>query len=186
MVWNDRKIAEWAQSGGVTPFDAACVNPASLDLRLGNQIRKPRSFWAQMTSEEIISHIAWGNIDELPRWGESETFDVHWLLPGEFVLCHTLETVRIPDDCMALLFSKSSTGRIGLEHLHAGYADCGFFGELTLELHNVAPWPIKLETGKRYMQLAIFDMVEAALVGYAKTGRYQNQTGPTAAKAEKV
>ena len=41
----------------------------------------------------------------------------------------------------AALYSKSSTGRIGLEHLHAGWIDPGFCGQLTLEFKNVAPWP---------------------------------------------
>jgi dCTP deaminase len=82
----------------------------------------------------------------------------------------------------AELFSKSSTGRIGLEHLHAGWIDPGFRGQLTLEFKNVAPWPILLQPGKRYMQMVVHDLVAPAARDYSQTGRYQNQTGATPAR----
>ena len=53
MIWNDERIAQWASNGGVTPFDAACVNPASLDLRLGDEIRHPHPIWGTMPKSTI-------------------------------------------------------------------------------------------------------------------------------------
>ncbi len=184
MVWNDKRISTWAQSGGVTPFDPVCVNPASLDLRLGNLIREPARRWSIMSKIDMEKHIVAGTMDSLAKWGEPAEFDVFWLMPRQFVLCHSLEFVRIPADCMALLFSKSSTGRTGLEHLHAGYADPKFEGQLTFELHNVAPWPIRLDAGRRYMQLAMFEMTGVPLRGYDLTGRYNGQSGPTPAREQ--
>jgi deoxycytidine triphosphate deaminase len=97
--------------------------------------------------------------------------------------------VNIPDDTAVLLFSKSSTGRIGLEHLHAGFGDPGWgstinsLGTLgsrwTWELHNVAPWPIVLKAGKPLMQQVAIRMTDSPLRNYAETGRYNGQTGPT-------
>ena len=185
MVWNDKRILDWAQAGGVTPFDATCVNPASLDLRLGDLIREPHPVWLDMTREEMRESIELSEIDDFPKWGEAKRFDKFWLFPGEFVLCHSLELVRIPDNCMSLLFSKSSTGRTGLEHLHAGLGDSSFNGQWVFELHNVAPWPIKLEAGKRYMQMTILQMADAPLLGYDKTGRYNGQSGPTPVRPER-
>lgn len=38
----------------------------------------------------------------------------------------SIEFIKMPDDMVAILFSKSSAGRIGLEHLHAGFGDPGW------------------------------------------------------------
>lgn len=193
MIWNDRRIAEWAQTGGVTPYAADLVNPASLDLRLGNMIREPHPIWERLSVIDLQHKIADGSIEQLPMWGEPFEFATYWLMPHgkgcNFILCHSLDFVNIPDDMAALLFSKSSTGRRGLEHLHAGYGDpgwgstvnsLGFKGSTwTWEIHNVAPWPIKLEAGKPLMQQVMIRMAENPLRTYAETGRYNGQIGPT-------
>jgi len=204
-AWND---VRYKQILSVSPFEAALVNPASVDLRLGNQLRRVHPLWARLSlatlrdmceghllpahayrwltkAEQDAYSANGGDFDALPKWGEVETFDVTWLMPGEFVLCSSLETVTVPDDAIALLFSKSSTGRIGLEHLHAGLGDPGFVGTWTWELHNVAPWPIRLEAGKRLMQHIFIRLDAAPLQTYAQTGRYQGQTGPTPAREGK-
>lgn len=178
MVWNDARISEWAQSGGVTPFDAACVNPASLDLRLGDKIRLPRRSWLMKQDGKVNRFTP---AEEL--WQDEFEFEKYKLRSGEFVLCHSLEITHIPDSAIATLYSKSSTGRIGLEHLHAGYGDCGFFGQWTWEFFNAAPWPIELRAGDRIMQLVFIDMIAPPTRTYKDTGRYQGQTGPTPAKA---
>jgi deoxycytidine triphosphate deaminase len=112
------------------------------------------------------------------RWDDPLVFKTYVLWPGRFVLCHSAETTTIPRDAIATLYSKSSVGRDGLEHLHAGYGDQGFEGQWTWEFINVAPWPIILEVGKRYMQLVLME-AEVPMTDYSKTGRYQNQLGPT-------
>lgn len=152
MIWNDVRLREW--------FGDSNINPASIDLCLGNGL-------CVATPE---------------GWREPVQFDTYDLKPGEFVLCHSAEYVKMPTNAIGMLFSKSSTGRIGLEHLHAGYVDPGFHGELTFEFHNVAPWPITLVAGKRIMQLVMVSMESAPENDYTITGRYNGQVGPTPAR----
>lgn len=199
MIWNDRMIHEWALAGGVTPFDEKCVNPASLDLRLGNTIREPHEIWSRLSAFDLRQRIASGGINDMPLWGEPFEFVEYWLMPHgkgpNFILCHSLEFVDIPSDMAAILYSKSSTGRRGVEHLHAGYGDpgwgstvneLGFRGSTwTWEIHNVAPWPIKLEAGKPLMQQVMVRMTESPLRSYAVTGRYNGQIGPTPERPER-
>lgn len=189
MIWNDRRIREWAQTGGVTPYADDLVNPASLDLRLGGSIREPHECWSRFSHIDLKWHIDCGTIEDLPLWGEPFEFTTYWLMPHgkgpNFILCHSLEFVNIPDDMAAILYSKSSTGRRGVEHLHAGYGDPGWSNsQWTWEIHNVAPWPIKLTAGKPLMQQVMIRMTEAPLRNYAVTGRYNNQTGPTPERPE--
>lgn len=118
MIWNDARIKEWASSGGVTPYDASLVNPASLDLRLGNQIRLPQARWSMLWNQPIGRKTPASEL-----WTDATEFDTVILLPGQFVLCHSLEYTTLPANASAQLISKSSTGRIGLEHLHCLHGD---------------------------------------------------------------
>lgn len=184
MIWNDSKIKQWASSGGVIPYDEALVNPASLDLRLGNMIREPHKVWSYLSTADMLAKIKDGSIKQLPHWGDDFAFEEYWLMPKghgvNFILCHSLEFVNIPDDMAAVLYSKSSTGRRGVEHLHAGYGDPGWHdSQWTWEIHNVAPWPIPLYAGKPLMQQVMIRMTDAPLRSYAETGRYNQQSGPT-------
>lgn len=187
MILPDELIHEYA-ANNVMPYNPANVNPASLDLCLGNTIRVTHPIWDTMTEKEMWRHIQQGTIESLPLWDEPQTFDTFWLFPRRFVLCHSLEFVKIPTNLASELFSKSSTGRIGLEHLHAGWGDCGWGvktekgSQWTFELHNIAPWPIRLEAGKRLMQMVMLEMVRPPRLDYSVTGRYNGQSGPTPAK----
>ena len=172
-IWNDTLLHDYCtRCNLVAPYDAANVNPASIDLRLDASYRLPHPGWSLRGA---TVDVQWGDGQKMPPAGIL-------LQPGQFILCCTLETVAIPNDASAALYSKSSTGRIGLEHLHAGWIDPGFVGQLTLEFHNVAPWPILLQPGKRYMQMVVYDLTAPAARDYSMTGRYQGQTGATPAR----
>ena len=165
MIWNDTKLRQACNAAQplVAPFDAACINPASIDLRLGCEFRRWQGDgWGQQVAAPLGREIV--------------------MEPGEFLLCCSLETVHIPLTACAALYSKSSTGRRGIEHLHAGWIDPGFCGVLTWELKNVTPALLTLTIGARLMQMVVTELLAPAAVGYAAVGRYQNQTGATPAR----
>ena len=179
MILPDFMIRDWAESGGLSPFDGEYINPSSIDLRLGSTIRTPMWYW-----KPLLWRLAYKL--NLPRWDRERVFDTYLLKPGEFVLCSSMEVMRIPDNMIAVLFSKSSTGRRGIEHLHAGYCDPGFGdndrggADLTWELVNVSPWPNILVAGEPLMQLVMVRLIANPLKTYKYTGRYNDQSGPTA------
>ena len=177
-IWNDATLIKECWRGMVDPFDPALVNPASIDLRLGAQYRLPHPAWGGSAGMDT---------SDWPRWGEQQEMGPEGidLAPGQFILCCSLETVRIPTDAVAFLYSKSSTGRMGLEHLHSGLGDPGFIGQWTWEFINVAPWPIHLTPGKRLMQMVVETLTAPAVRDYSQTGRYQGQTGATPARTQK-
>ena len=178
-VWNDAMLRDYCHSGMVEPFEPANVNPASYDLRLGNTMRRADRMYRSMTIDRMRELVDEQGDWNFPTWGEPFEFESAWIMPGEFVLCHSLEYVRIPVNASALLFSKSSMGRVGLEHSHAGLGDPGFEGNWTWEWSNIAPWPIQVFAGKRYMQMQLYSLIAPPVRDYSQTGRYQNQTGPT-------
>lgn len=182
MIWNDTYLIDACRDGMVTPFDAACINSASIDLRLGASYRLPHPMWQSSGTHVAVADPA--HVATLPTWGNECIMPPAGIVlqPGQFILCCSMETVCIPSDAAAFLVSKSSMGRVGLEHLHAGLADPGFVGQWTWELHNVAPWPIALIPGKRYMQMVVYSLTEAAARDYSVTGHYQHQVGATPAR----
>lgn len=190
MIWNDTRIKEWASSGGITPYDEALVNPASLDLRLGNMIREPHKVWSHLSVVDMQKKILDNSIEGLPHWDDAFEFGTYWLYPHKFVLCHSLELVQIPPDVASILVLKSSQGRLGLNHSHSGWGDPGFGyaddngnggASWTFEIQNIAPWPIQLIAGKALIQMVMMEMSDAPLLDYRMTGHYVYQSGPTIA-----
>ncbi len=181
MVLSDRSIREALSNGRIViqPLGEGCVQPASVDVRLDNEVlvfRNNRIPYVDIrTNTERLS--------EKVVMGDDDPFMLH---PGEFVLGSTLEHVEMPDDLVARLEGKSSLGRIGLLiHSTAGYVDPGWKGHLTLELSNVSNLPITLYYRMRIGQISFLRLTTPAehLYGDKELGsKYQSQTGPTASR----
>jgi dCTP deaminase len=163
-VLSDGTILQLVQEGRIRidPWDPKLVQPASVDLRLGD-LREPPS---GLTEEVVI--------------GDGESFVIH---PGEFCLGRTLEWVELPDDVVARIEGKSSIGRLGLiVHATAGFCDPGWKGTLTLELNNLTRVPIKLYPGLLIAQLSFMSLDKPALRPYGSPelgSHYQGQRAAT-------
>ena len=158
MILADWQITARCNGGMVSPFDPALVNPASLDVRLGDTL-----LIESAEGLELVPYPLAGHTEKNP----------YLLKPGQFVLACTVETFNLPDDIAAQFMLKSSRAREGIEHLMAGYADPGFNGVMTLELvnsrqlHPVALWP-----GMKIGQMVFHQMAGIPQRSYAVTGRY--------------
>jgi dCTP deaminase len=149
-VLSDATIRELIESGRIVidPFDPSMVQPASVDIRLGNSFRVFHNHRIQSIDlgdppRDLTEHV------EIGADGE---FVIH---PGEFVLGRTQEWVEIPDDVVCRIEGKSSIGRLGLVvHATAGFVDPGFQGTLTLEIANFNSVPIVLRPGLFICQLS--------------------------------
>lgn len=159
MILCDKHLKEWAESGGISPYDPSLINPASIDLRLARTYRVP------FKTGETYS---WSDERFIPN-------DGLLIRPGMFVLCRSLEWTRIPVDCAAKLFLKSTYGRSGLEHLHAGYGDPGFSGTWTLELTSLWPGCLRIYKHEPLLQLTLETLSDHPEHDYTETGRYCNQ-----------
>lgn len=176
MVWNDEKITQWGQAGGVTPFDPSLVSGASIDLRISDMVAYQKE-WS------TPPFMRYGNKIEMAEvWCQPQKFSAIYLEPLKGVLLSTLEYVKFPNNAVGQLLSKSTAGRCLIEHCHSGYVDANFEGTLTLEIINFSNVIWELRPGDKLVQLIIFDMVAPALNGYDVTGRYQGQVLPTAPK----
>jgi dCTP deaminase len=152
----------------VEPWDDRLVQPASLDLCLGNRFKVMRPH-----NLAYIDPAQDQNIELYDNVTASEFF----VGPGQFVLASTVEFVALSDKVCARIEGKSSLGRLGLlVHSTAGFIDPGFKGMITLEIANISPLPIKLYEGMPICQLAV-DHLDSA-TGKPYDGKYQGQDGP--------
>ena len=178
MVLSDRTIKRLlaARRIGIEPYDAALLQPSSLDVRVDRFFR----VFHNARYPYIDVKQPQEELTELVEIADEQPFILH---PGEFVLASTLERVRLPDDLVARLEGKSSLGRLGLLiHSTAGFIDPGWDGHVTLELSNVANLPITIYYAMKIGQLSFVQMTEPAEVPYGSDGlgsKYQGQRGPT-------
>jgi dCTP deaminase len=177
-VLSDGTIRRLVADGRVVidPWDPDLVQPASIDLRLGNSFRVFHNH--RVTAIDLREPPR--NLTEEVVVPEDEPFAIH---PGEFVLGRTLEYIELPDDVVARIEGKSSIGRLGLiVHATAGFVDPGFRGTLTLEITNLTRVPIKLYTGLLIAQLSFMalDAPAERPYGSAELGsHYQGQVAAT-------
>ena len=160
MILSDITIEKLLAEGSlaIEPLEPAQIQPASVDIRLGDTFS---------IVEDTPSGIV-GLEDEIAY--KTIRTDRYILLPGQFVLATTMEYVRLGNDLTAFVEGRSSLGRMGLFVQNAGWVDPGFEGEITLELR----------TGRRVGQLVFAQLDEAAKNPYA--GKYQGQRGATGSR----
>lgn len=178
VILSDRDLRAEISAGRIIiePFDEACVQPSSIDVKVHNLFRVFRNHSAGVL--DVKKDLT--DLTELVEVPDDGVFMLH---PGEFVLGSTLERVAVPNDLVARVEGKSSLGRLGLLiHSTAGFIDAGFDGHVTLELANVANLPITLYPGMKIGQISFMRMTSPAEKPYgsgAQGSKYQGQRGPT-------
>ena len=180
-VLSDATIIEFVQAGRITidPWNPDHVQPASVDLRLGDSFR----VFTNHKVAAIDLRALPDNLTEEVVVPQGESFVIH---PGEFCLGRTLEWVELPDDIVARIEGKSSLGRLGLiVHATAGFCDPGWRGTLTLELNNLTRVPIILHPGYEIAQLSFMTLDRPAQRPYGSAdlgSHYQGQRAATASR----
>ncbi|HUA03317.1 MAG TPA: LAGLIDADG family homing endonuclease [Solirubrobacteraceae bacterium] len=101
-VLSDATILELVENGRIRidPWDPGLVQPASVDLRLGDSFRV---FHNHRASAIDLREPPAGLTEEVVI-GQEESFVIH---PGEFCLGRTLEWVELPDDIVARIEGKA-------------------------------------------------------------------------------
>ncbi|MFT4312856.1 MAG: dCTP deaminase [Candidatus Woesearchaeota archaeon] len=154
MILSDKDIIAKREQKHITiePFDRNCLQPASYDLHLHNEFRvfKPH------TTELIDTKKSVENYMEEIIVEDDGSFVLH---PGAFALALISEETGVDAQHVGRLEGKSSLARLGLIiHTTAGFLDPGNSLQLTLELFNASPLPIKLYPGMKIAQIAFEEL----------------------------
>ena len=177
MYLNHHEIEALIAADCMLNCDPSCINAASLDLRVGNTILVENA--RDLTNGGKVYPVDYRKREKLQMTEFELDEGGVYIHPGVFFLAHTIEVCNFPDDLAALFRIKSSMGRIGLEHLDAGWVDPGFHGALTLEFKNMTEnHSILLRPGDKIGQLVFMrgNPVPAEL-SYRTKGNYCGHTG---------
>src|SRR3989344_4732447 len=132
----------------------------AVDLRLGLTFLIPKSWKMTPKGSQALSIAPlkdhgpeYFDVIELEQ---GQSFD---LLPEEYVLVSTFETIKVPNDLMAILYPRSSVNRKGLTVDLTGIIDSGYEGPLTLPIrNNTRSQTIELHPGERFCQIVFEEL----------------------------
>jgi dCTP deaminase len=165
----------------IDPWSEDLLQPVSYDLRLSHEIRTAPN------DVGLIDPKGLSNRSDMVHPGGHEAYMMpgtirekgYQLTSGQFLLACSMETITLSPHIAARVEGKSSLGRMGVQvHITAGFIDPGFSGQITLEIHNVAPWGVMLYPEMPIAQI-VFEPVSPPERDYTKTGHYCGQRGPT-------
>lgn len=158
------------------PKDPVGLQPASIDLHLGNHWLVPKPNHWRYTENHIQEALEEDILDtRLPICYDECLSDSFVLEANGFVLVRTQEVIGLSPELYGKVDGRSSFGRAGLFAETAGLVDPGFKGSITLEVVNALPYPVKLYAGTRCCQITLYEGKGSAEGGYQ--GSYQGQLG---------
>lgn len=180
----DHQIIKLARAGMIEPFVGQQVRAEAsgkvisyglssygYDARLGSELR-----------------LAMPPLDgDQPLDPKAPSADYFWtttdptlpfiLQSGGFVLGHTLEYFRMPANVTGVVWGKSTYARAGV-NVVCTPLEAGWEGQITLEIVNNGPWPVRLYLGEGICQVT-FHEGEPCNVPYNASRKYQGQQGVT-------
>lgn len=170
MILIDKDIFHYLKNDKIRIIPLININEqlgsTSLDIRLGTsfEVFFPNQFGIiDFTDKETRHNIKYNSkkinldyLDHLP------------INPGQFMLGHSMEYIKLGDQISADLEGRSSFARLGIEiHMTAGFVDPGFEGVLTFEIFNAGTNPVMLYPDLRMGQLRFTAGIKPS-VGYSR------------------
>lgn len=152
------EILEYTNTGkiGFKPaLDVFQLQAHSVDLRLGFTFLIPKS-WSVTKEGRIALHMDYFGDQrkeyfDIVELEQGQYFD---LLPGEHVLVSSLESIKVPEDLMAVMYPRSSTNRKGISVDLTGIIDSGYEGQLVIPVrNNTLSQTVRLYPGERFCQI---------------------------------
>lgn len=145
----------------ITPIlDDIQIGESTIDLRIGNVFKMSRQ-----TRTPYIDI----STNEMERFFDTTYRDFgedFILYPNQLVLASTFEFIKLPNNIMSHVYTRSSINRLGINI--ASIVQPGYSGTLTLELKNIGHNAIKLTAGMRVVQLVLFDVQSDKFIPYSK------------------
>lgn len=149
---------------GFTPnLDSFQLQDHAVDLRLGFSFLIPKIWHLTERGRESLDILNFDKVNadyfEVVELEQGQYFD---LLPNEYVLVSTLESIKVPNNLMAVLYPRSSTNRKGLSLDLTGIIDSGYEGQLTLPIrNNTHSQIVRLYPGERLCQIVFEELTES-------------------------
>jgi dCTP deaminase len=132
----------------LSPFELDQVGAASIDLTLGDEIRRILPGPEPIDVLEETDHRLHTRVVSLA--------EPYVLQPGETIHGITRERVKLPPNLCGFLEGRSRYARLGLMiHVTSALVQPGVDNRQVLEMSNVASQPLRIHAGVRVCQLVL-------------------------------
>lgn len=154
------------------------MNPSSIDLEIADTGYLKTKY--KIVDPESIEHVS--NSKELWKKvkvhkSKNNGTDYFRLYPGQTVITHINNRIRIPNDCAGKIEIKSTYARLSLSITSGDYCNPGYDGYFPLEITNHGNHTILIH-GKTVMaQLILVALPGPILIEYSKRATQRNNEG---------
>ena len=166
------------ENGMITPFEERLKREGVISYGLSSY-----GYDCRLSDEFMI----FTNVDNAlvdPKNFSEQSFvdrqtDICVIPPNSFVLTHTVEYFRIPEDVLVICLGKSTYARCGLI-VNVTPLEPGWEGHVTLEISNTTPLPARVYANEGIAQFLFFKGSSPCETSYAsRSGKYMGQKGVT-------
>lgn len=155
------------------------VQPASVDLRIGNRFIKFKQGINKFDIKDI-KDIEQYLIQQYINDGDQISVN-----PGEILFAQVYEQISIPDYLSARIEGRSRVARLGISvHCTGDYINPGFAGAMPLQIVNHNSFPIILYPYISICQMILYKLTNEPLISYLQRSvlpynTYYNETNPS-------
>lgn len=145
------KIHSETDSLVVSPIlDESQIGLSSIDLRVGTE------FKVSVHSRTPVFGVVDEELDSFYQTTFRSFGEEIIIYPQQQILADSFEYIQLPQDCSAMLITRSSLQRIGLST--SSFVQPGYAGTLTVPLENKSNTPIAIISGMRLFQLVVYKL----------------------------
>jgi dCTP deaminase len=166
-ILSGKQITERMREGSIAfkpGIDSFQLQAHAVDLRLGFTFMIPKIWHLTTNGRESLDITHFNKLNnncfDVVELEQGQYFD---LLPNEYILISTLESIKVPLDLMAIMYPRSSTNRKGLSLDLTGIIDSGYEGQLTIPVrNNTHSQAVRLYPGERLCQVVFETLAETS------------------------
>lgn len=154
----------------IAPFSWGQIRENGVDLTIGKEVAFPNS------GEQVLDPMRTDTAELMKLYTRKEIPEDGLMLPpGQCILTHTREYIKMPKNVIALANLKSTLARIGFI-IPPTVIDAGFEGQIVIEMCNMHHYTV-IRQGMPFLHLVFARLDDEPEAEYGKRGHYQGQTG---------
>jgi dCTP deaminase len=159
--WSGEKLARHLPSL-VHGFDPKNIDCASYRLCVGDQVFA--------TSDKFVTSSATDPIVSVLSKAPNHTLRIK---PGQFAFLMTKESVKVPNDAIALISMRAGYKFKGLINVSGFHVDPGWEGQLLFSIYNAGPAEVIVERGEAMFLIVFSDLDRMSSMVYSGSSKGQ-------------
>jgi dCTP deaminase len=169
-------------------LDSFQIQENAIDLRLGFTFIILKKWQITPKGREVSKNNDLSNTEpsnfQTIELEEGQYFE---LLPNEYILASTLESISLPNDVVGTLYPRSSVNRRGISIDLSGIINAGYEGYLILPIRNNSSSEIaRLYPGERICQIMLHQLKESVSHTESKYHKTDPALGPKRDKTTEI